>query len=479
MAAPRTADELRAAFTGFFAARGHTVVPSASLIPHDPSVMLTIAGMLPFKPYFLGDETPPSTRLTSVQKVARAGGKDSDIENVGRTNRHFSFFEMLGNFSFGDYFKAEVIPWAWELVTEVYGLDPERIWVTVHETDDEAERIWTEVVGLPLERVQRLGEDNLWRPPGDTGPCGPSSEIFYDLGPDHGPGGGPGKDEARYVEFWNLVFMEFDAQLDGSRVPLPKPSIDTGSGLERTLAVLQGVSSAWETDLLVPLVDAAAAATGVPYGGWPGGERDLWLRILADHGRTMTFLVADGVVPSNEGRGYVLRRIIRRAVRHAYLLGARDVVMPALVDAVVAEMGAAYPELVRQHDMTRSVIAREEERFRQTLARGLDLLDDVLARGDVSGADAFFLHDTLGFPIDLTREIAEERSRTVDLDAFEALMQEQRSRARGARGRGRQGNGPAGRAVPRAARGHRTGGVHRPAGVRHWWRQGPRAGGRA
>ncbi|HEX3454966.1 MAG TPA: alanine--tRNA ligase-related protein, partial [Gaiellaceae bacterium] len=262
MSPPRTADELRAAFTGFFVERGHTLVPSASLIPHDPSVMLTIAGMLPFKPYFLGDETPPSKRLTSVQKVARAGGKDSDIENVGRTNRHFSFFEMLGNFSFGDYFKAEVIPWAWELVTQVYGLDPERLWVTVHESDDEAERIWTEVVGLPLDRVQRLGEDNWWGPPGDTGPCGPSSEMFYDLGPEHGPGGGPAKDDARYLEFWNLVFMEFDHQRDGSRVPLPKPSIDTGGGVERALTLLQGKSSAWETDLLLPLVAAASRATG-------------------------------------------------------------------------------------------------------------------------------------------------------------------------------------------------------------------------
>ena len=433
MAVPRTADELRAAFTGFFAARGHTVVPSASLIPHDPTVMLTIAGMLPFKPYFLGDEDPPYTRATSVQKVARAGGKDSDIENVGRTNRHFSFFEMLGNFSFGDYFKAEVIPWAWELVTEVLELDPDRLWVSVHESDDEAEKIWTDVVGLPPERVQRLGdEDNFWRM-GDTGPCGPSSEIFYDVGDLAAPGGGPVTDDDRYVEAWNLVFMQFDAQPDGRLAPLPRPCIDTGAGLERWLAIVQGVPSVWETDLFLSLVEAAAAAVGTTYGGWPGGERDLWLRILADHGRTMTFLVADGVVPSNEGRGYVLRRIIRRAVRHAYLLGARDLVMPAMVDATVGAMGVAYPDLVRQHDVVRQVIAREEERFRQTLARGLDLLDGILDQGDVSGADAFFLHDTLGFPIDLTREIAEERGHTVDLDAFETLMADQRTRAREAR----------------------------------------------
>jgi alanyl-tRNA synthetase len=448
MTAPRTAEELRAAFTGFFAARGHTVVPSSSLIPLDPSVMLTIAGMVPFKPYFVGDETPPYTRATSVQKVARAGGKDSDLASVGRTNRHFSFFEMLGNFSFGDYFKAEVIPWAWELVTEVYELDPERIWVTVHATDDEAEQIWTDVVGLPTERVQRMSDDNFWRM-GDTGPCGPSSEIFFDLGPEFGPDGGPAKSEDRYLEIWNLVFMQFDAQPDGELVPLPKPSIDTGAGLERNLTVLQGKASAWDTDLLLPLVEAAARATATTYAGFPGGERDYWLRVLADHGRTITFLVADGVVPSNEGRGYVLRAIIRRAVRHAYLLGAQNLVTPALVDATVGAMGSAYPELVKGHELVRSIVAREEERFRQTLARGLDLLDGILAEGDVSGSDAFFLHDTLGFPIDLTREIAEERGRVVDLDTFGTLMDEQRARAREAHAAaGGKGAGPDGAGAP-------------------------------
>jgi alanyl-tRNA synthetase len=426
---PRTAQELRDAYTGFFAARGHTVVPSASLIPHDPSLLLTIAGMVPFKAYFTGDETPAYRRATSVQKVARAGGKDSDLDNVGRTNRHFSFFEMLGNFSFGDYFKAEVIPWAWELVTDVYGLDPDRLWVTVHDTDDEAEAIWRDSVGLPADRIQRMGDDNFWRM-GDTGPCGPSSEIFWDLGDDYGPGVGPAKNDDRYVEIWNLVFMQFDARGDGELVPLPAPSVDTGAGLERNLAALQGVSSAWETDLLLPLVEAASAATGVAYGGFPGGETDLWLRILADHARTFTFLIADGVVPSNEGRGYVLRRIIRRAVRHAYLLGTHDLVTPALVDATVRVMRDAYPELERQHDLVLAIAQREEERFRQTLARGLELLDGVLAGGDVSGDDAFFLHDTLGFPIDLTREIAEERNHTVDLAGFEARMSEQRTRAK-------------------------------------------------
>ncbi|MEX2100634.1 MAG: alanine--tRNA ligase, partial [Acidimicrobiia bacterium] len=339
------------------------------------------------------------------------------------------FFEMLGNFSFGDYFKAEVIPWAWELVTEVYGLDPDRLWVTVHDTDDEAEAIWRDTVGLPAERVQHMGDDNFWRM-GDTGPCGPSSEIFWDLGDAYGPGVGPAKNEDRYVEIWNLVFMQFEARSDGELVPLPALSVDTGAGLERNLAVLQGVDSAWDTDLLRPLIDAASAATGVAYGGFPGGERDLWLRILADHARTFTFLIADGVVPSNEGRGYVLRRIIRRAVRHAYLLGTENLVTPTLVDAVITVMGDAYPELVRQHDLVLAIAQREEERFRQTLARGLDLLDGVLARGDVSGEDAFFLHDTLGFPIDLTREIAEERDHTIDIASFDALMEQQRTRAK-------------------------------------------------
>jgi alanyl-tRNA synthetase len=423
-----TADALRRAFLDFFAARGHTVVQSASLIPHDPSVLLTIAGMVPFKPYFTGDETPPFRRATSVQKVARAGGKHNDLDEIGRTNRHFSFFEMLGNFSFGDYFKAEVIPWAWELVTEVYGLDPGRLWVTVHDTDDEAEAIWRDTVGLPAARIQRMGDDNFWRM-GDTGPCGPSSEIFWDLGDAYGPAVGPAKNDDRYLEIWNLVFMQFDARPDGELVPLPAPSVDTGAGLERNLAALQGVASAWETSLLLPLVEAASAATGVAYRGFPGGETDLWLRILADHARTFTFLIADGVVPSNEGRGYVLRRIIRRAVRHAYLLGAHHLVTPALVDATVALMGEAYPELPRQHELLVTVARREEERFRETLARGLDLLDRVLAEGDVGGEEAFYLHDTLGFPIDLTREIADERGRAVDIAAFEVLMQEQRARA--------------------------------------------------
>ncbi len=429
MSPPRTADELRAAYLDFFAARGHTRVASSSLIPHDNTLLFTNAGMVPFKPYFVGDETPPYRRATSIQKCVRAGGKHNDLDDVGRTNRHFTFFEMLGNFSFGDYFKRDAIQWAWEFYTDVLGLDPERLWVTVHTTDDEAEEIWRDVVGLPAERIQRLGDDNFWRM-ADTGPCGPSSEIFWDLGPDFGPDGGPAKNEDRYVEIWNLVFMQFDARPDGELVPLPAPSVDTGAGLERNLAVLQGAASVWDIDVFRPLIAAAEAVTGVGYTGFPGTEHDVSLRILAEHGRTMTFLVADGVVPSNEERGYVLRRIIRRAVRHAFLLGAEELVTPALVDATVTVMGGAYPEIVKQHDLVQSVVRREEERFRQTLTRGLDLLDDLVERGDVTGDDAFFLHDTLGFPIDLTREIAGERGRGVDVDGFRARMNEQRTRAK-------------------------------------------------
>ena len=427
---PKTADELRRAFLDYFAARGHTVVPSASLIPHDKSVLFTIAGMLPFVPYFNGQEPPPYPRATSSQKCVRAGGKHNDLDDIGRTNRHFSFFEMLGNFSFGDYFKAEAIPFAWEFYTEVLGLDPDRLWVTVHDSDDEAEKIWHETVGVPMERIQRLGDDNFWRM-GDTGPCGPSSEIFWDLGPEFGADGGPAHGaEDRFVEIWNLVFMQYDAQADGTLVPLPAPSVDTGAGLERNLAVLQGAASIWDIDVFAPLIAAAESVTGTKYGTFPGNENDVSLRILAEHARTMTFLVADGVVPSNETRGYVLRRIIRRAVRHAYRLGARQLVTPALVDATVETMRSAYPELDTHHDLVRTIVQREEARFLRTLQRGEDMLADLLAAGDVTGERAFFLHDTLGFPVDLTREIAAEAGRDVDVDGFNTQMQEQRDRAR-------------------------------------------------
>ena len=445
---PRTADELRAAFCDFFAARSHTVVPSSSLIPIDATLLFTNSGMVPFKPYFVGDETPPYRRATSVQKCVRAGGKHNDLDDVGRTNRHFTFFEMLGNFSFGDYFKTEAITWAWELVTEVLGLDPARIWVTVHTTDDEAEAIWRDVVGVAPDRIQRLGDDNFWRM-ADTGPCGPSSEIFWDLGPEHGPDLGPGGNEDRYVEFWNLVFMQFDAKPDGELVPLPAPSVDTGAGLERILSLLQGVETVWDVDVFRPLIAAAERVTGATYGGFPGTDTDVSLRILAEHGRSMTFLVADGVVPSNEDRGYVLRRIIRRAVRHAFLLGSEDLVTPALVDATVEVMGAAYPDLVKQHAVVRDIVRREEERFRTTLTRGLDFLDGVVQGGDVTGDDAFFLHDTLGFPIDLTREIAGERGRGVDLDGFQERMAAQRTRAKEAHAGTARGGGAADAGVTR------------------------------
>ena len=424
--APRTADELRAAFLDFFVAREHVCVPSASLIPHDPTILFTVAGMVPFKPYFVGDEVSPWSRATSVQKCVRAGGKHNDLDDIGRTNRHFTFFEMLGNFSFGDYFKAEAISWAWEFVTEVLDLDPERLWVTVHISDDEAEAIWRDDVGLSATRIQRLDDDNFWRM-ADIGPCGPSSEIFWDLGAAFGAGGGPAKgDPDRFIEIWNLVFMQFDQRADG-QVPLPKPSIDTGAGLERMLMALQGVESIFAIDVFRPLVEAAQGVTGVRYG--VDSEHDVSLRILAEHARTMTFLVADGAVPSNEERGYVLRRIIRRAVRHAYLLGCSEAVTPTLVDATVAVMGGAYPEIVKGHDLIRRTVGREEERFRQTLERGLELLDELVQRGDIGGEDAFFLHDTLGFPIDLTREIAGERGRAVDLGGFTERMAGQRARA--------------------------------------------------
>ncbi|HEY5014967.1 MAG TPA: alanine--tRNA ligase [Acidimicrobiia bacterium] len=429
---PRTADELRQSWHDFFAARGHAIVPSASVIPVDRTVLFTVAGMVPFKPYFVGDEAPPHPRVVSIQKCIRAGGKHNDLDDVGRTNRHLTYFEMMGNFSFGDYFKAEAIPWAWELVTEVWGLDPDLLWVTVHDTDDEAADIWRDVVGLPAERVQRLGDEtNLWSM-ADTGPCGYNSEIFIDVTPELGRGGGPAVDEDRYVELWNLVFMQSDAQADGTLVPLPKPSIDTGAGLERCLAVLQGVETVWDTDAMRPLIAVGEQVTGVAYGGYPGTEADVSLRILAEHARSMAVLIGDGVVPSNEERGYVLRRIIRRAVRHAYLLGVHDLVMPTMVDAAVSSLANAYPAIAADRELIVNTVGREETRFRATLERGLELLDEILARGDVSGEDAFRLHDTLGFPIDLTREIAGERGRAVDLAGFETRMQEQRRRAQAA-----------------------------------------------
>jgi alanyl-tRNA synthetase len=431
------ADHLRGAFTRFFTERGHAPVPSASLIPHDPSVLFTIAGMVPFKPFFLGDEAPPWPRATSVQKCFRT----LDIDIVGTTQRHCTFFEMLGNFSFGDYFKAEAIPFAWELVTEVMGIDGDRLWITVYESDDEAEQIWRDVVGIPAGRIQRMGEDNFWKM-GDTGPCGPSSELYFDKGAAYGADGGPafGGDE-RFVEIWNLVFMQYNRNTDGSTEDLPRPSIDTGAGLERILPILQGVDSIFATDLFLPMIETAQSITGHTYGA---DERaDVGLRILADHGRAMSALVSDGVLPANEGRGYVLRRIIRRAVRRARQLGFNGTVTPRLVDAAVGILGSAYPALAEQHHLILDVVGREEEGFLRTLATGSTILEEEMASGAgaISGDLAFRLHDTYGFPVELTTEIAEEAGVTVDLNGFEAAMEVQRTQARAA---GRSGKTPAG-----------------------------------
>ncbi len=436
------ADQLRQSFLDFFAAKDHSVVPSASLIPHDPTVMFTVAGMVPFKPYFVGDEVPPYQRAVSSQKCARAGGKHNDLDDVGRTKRHLVFFEMMGNFSFGDYFKEAIIPWSWDLVTGSpesggWGMDGDRMWITVHETDDEAEAIWHEQVGVPMNRIQRLGDkDNFWQM-GDTGPCGPCSEIHIDRGPEFGPDGGPLGDPAgdRFMEFWNLVFMQYNQAPDGSRTPLPKPSVDTGAGLERILALLQGVDSVWETDLMVPLIDTAQSITGKRTIVGDYDDRDSFaMRVLAEHARSSTMLVSDGVFPSNEGRGYVLRRIIRRAVRYAFLLGTEQLVMPRLVETAIDVMGNAYPDVVKNRDFIVGVLTREEERFRHTLKTGLSILDDELTTGDsLSGSTAFVLHDTYGFPLELTQEIAGEREVEVDLAGFEAEMSAQRERAKAAR----------------------------------------------
>jgi alanyl-tRNA synthetase len=437
-----SADQLRQSFLDFFAKREHAVVPSASLIPHDPTVMFTVAGMVPFKPYFVGDEVPPYLRAVSSQKCARAGGKHNDLDDVGRTKRHLVFFEMLGNFSFGDYFKREIIPWSWELVTSDpssggWGFDGDRLWITVHESDDEAEQIWHEQVGVPLERIQRLGDkDNFWQM-GDTGPCGPCSEIHIDRGPAFGPDGGPLHDPHgdRFMEFWNLVFMQFNQAPDGSRTPLPRPSVDTGAGLERILALLQGVDSVWETDLMLPLIETAQSVTGKSYRVGDYDDRDSFaLRVLAEHARSSTMLVTDGVFPSNEGRGYVLRRILRRAVRFAFSLGTEQLVMPRLVETAVDVMGSAYPDVVKNRDFVLGVLTREEERFRHTLKTGLSILDDELAATtSLSGSTAFLLHDTYGFPLELTQEIAGERAIDVDLAGFEREMTAQRERAKAGR----------------------------------------------
>jgi alanyl-tRNA synthetase len=429
-----SANELRRAFTDFFVARDHVRVESASLIPHDPTLLFTVAGMVPFKPYFVGEVPAPYPRATTVQKCVRAGGKHNDLDEIGRTSRHLTFFEMLGNFSFGDYFKADAIPYAWQFVTEVLGLDPDRLWVTVHVTDDDAAEIWRDTVGLPAERIQRLDEDNYWRM-ADTGPNGPCSEIFWDKGPEFGADGGPAHGgEERFVEIWNLVFMQFETRADGSTVPLPKPSIDTGAGLERILAVLQGVDSVWDTDEFARLLEVASGLACREYGTSNDflEPADVSMRILADHARSTAFLVNDGVFPSNSDRGYVLRRIMRRAIRHAYLLGIEVSVLPVMVDAVVEIMGDDYPDLVKNHAFIRDVAAREEERFRRTLRTGSTMLDAQLeivpAGSQLPGDVAFQLHDTYGFPLEVTQEVAAERGVDIDLAGFEVAMDAQRAR---------------------------------------------------
>jgi alanyl-tRNA synthetase len=434
--APRTSAELRRAWDEFFAARQHTLVPSASLIPTHPTApMFTNSGMMQFVPYFLGEEPVPfaPARAASVQRCVRAGGKHNDLDAIGRSHRHLSFFEMLGNFSFGDYFKADAIAWAWEFVTEVLGLDPDRLWVTVHVSDDEASDIWTDAVHFPRDRVQRLDKDNFWEM-GDTGPCGPSSEIFWDNGPDFGPDGGPANPKAaeRYVELWNLVFPQSNRGVDGQLSELPNKNIDTGAGLERIMAALAGSHSLYDSDILSALVGEAQSVTGHRLGESDLG--DIALRLLADHARTMTFLVADGVIPSNEDRGYVLRRIIRRAIRFAYLLGVERPVLPPMVERTIDLMGDDYPVVVTGHDLVVPIITREEESFRRPLARGAPILDTQLDRldkgGTLPGSVAFLLHDTYGFPFEVTQEMAQLRGFDVDVAGFEEDMEAQRRRAR-------------------------------------------------
>ena len=435
--------EIRERFLEFFAARGHTRVRAASLVPaNDPTLLFTTSGMVQFKDVFTGRETRPYKRATTAQKSLRAGGKHNDLENVGYTARHHTFFEMLGNFSFGDYFKREAIAYAWELLTAVYRLPPERLWVTVYQDDDEAHGIWTREIGVTPDRVIRIGDkpggpryasDNFWQM-ADTGPCGPCTEIFYDHGPEVA-GGPPGSDQAdgdRYIEIWNLVFMQFDRSAQGELTPLPRPCVDTGMGLERLAAVLQNVHSNYEIDLFRNLIAAAARETGAK------DLHDNSLKVLADHIRACSFLVADGVIPGNEGRGYVLRRIVRRALRHGYQLGCREPFFYRLVADLEKEMGAASPELGQFRERIETVLRQEEERFGETLEHGMRILQGAFARlgagaaPRIDGETAFLLYDTYGFPVDLTADIARERGIAVDIEGFEAAMRRQRDQARAA-----------------------------------------------
>ncbi len=431
--------EIRKKFIDFFASQGHQPVASSPLVPgNDPTLLFTNAGMVQFKDVFLGTEKRAYNRAVTSQRCVRAGGKHNDLENVGYTARHHTFFEMLGNFSFGDYFKRDAIRFAWELITQVYGLPPEKLWTTVYQTDDEAYDIWTKEIGVPAERCIRIGDkpggkkfesDNFWQM-ADTGPCGPCSEIFYDHGPGiaGGPPGSPDADGDRYIEIWNLVFMQFNRDEAGTMHPLPKPSVDTGMGLERLTAVLQHVHSNYEIDLFQTLVKAAARETGHKDLASPS------LRVIADHIRACAFLICDGVIPGNEGRGYVLRRISRRAMRHGYKLGQKQPFFYKLVADLVAEMGEAYPELREAEGRVTATLRQEEERFGETLENGMAILDSALAGGrkELDGDTAFKLYDTYGFPVDLTADIGRERGFTVDMGAFDAAMATQQERSRAA-----------------------------------------------
>jgi alanyl-tRNA synthetase len=423
------AADVRTAFLGYFREHGHTVVPSSPLVPgNDPTLLFTNAGMVQFKDVFLGKDKRDYVRATTSQRCVRAGGKHNDLENVGYTARHHTFFEMLGNFSFGDYFKRDAIRFAWEFLTGTLKLDPKRLWVTVYREDDEAARIWLDEVGVPKERFSRMGEaSNFWAM-GDTGPCGPCSEIFYDHGPQipGGPPGSPDEDGDRYVEIWNLVFMQYDRSADGKLTPLPKPSVDTGMGLERIAAVMQGVHSNYDIDLFKNLIRAAAELAGT------SDLASSSLRVIADHIRASSFIVVDGVVPSNEGRGSVLRRIIRRAIRHGYKLGIKEPFFYKLVPVLEREMGAAYPELTRERTHVERVLKQEEERFAETLSKGMALLEGVIRnlKSDViDGQTVFELYDTYGFPEDLTGDIARERGLSIDTAGFKAAMAEQKKRS--------------------------------------------------
>ena len=426
-------NQIRSAFLSYFGDNGHTILPSAPLVPQsDPTLLFVNAGMVPFKNVFTGAETPTSPRAATSQKCVRAGGKHNDLDNVGYTARHLTFFEMLGNFSFGDYFKEGAIEFAWRLISQEFGLPKDRLLVTVYSQDEEAAALWRKIAGFSDDRIIRIPtSDNFWSM-GDTGPCGPCSEIFFDHGPQiaGGPPGSPDEDGDRFVEIWNLVFMQFDQAQDGTRAPLPKPSIDTGMGLERFATVMQGVHTVYDVDLFRTLIAASVDLTGTPAQGAQTPSH----RVIADHLRSSCFLIADGVSPSNEGRGYVLRRIMRRAMRHAHLLGAADPLMHRLAPTLVSEMGGAYPELIRAQPLIVETLRQEEERFRRTLGRGMALLEEAAdalpAGGVLPGETAFKLYDTYGFPLDLTQDAVRARGLTVDLEGFDTAMDRQRQMAR-------------------------------------------------